>query len=48
MSDVEEARDDGFLTMAPHFNSVLNVLDNPKSTPILASLVPLVRAPGVC
>ena len=45
MSDVEEARDDGFLTMAPHFNSVLNVLDDPKSTPILASLVRLSALP---
>ena len=45
MSDVEEARDDGFLTTVPHFNSVLNVLDDPKSTPILASLVRLSALP---
>ena len=38
MSDVEEARDAGFLTTLPHFNSVLNVLDDPKMTPILTEL----------
>ena len=45
MSDIEEARDAGFLTTTPHFNSVLNVLDDPASTPILLNLVRLSALP---
>ncbi|HVS38623.1 MAG TPA: transposase [Gemmataceae bacterium] len=44
-SDLEECRDAGFLTAAPHFNSVLNVLDDPATEPILTELVRLSALP---
>jgi transposase len=45
MSDIEEARDAGFITMAPHFNSILNVLDAESTTAILLDLVRLSALP---
>jgi transposase len=44
-SNNEIARDNGFLTTIPHFNSVLNVLDDPATTPILVNLVRLSSLP---
>jgi transposase len=37
--DLEEARERGYIDCLPHFNSVLNVLENPLVTPILADLI---------
>ena len=44
-SDMEECRDAGFLATAPHFNSVLNALDDPATGPILTELVRLSALP---
>jgi transposase len=44
-SDIEECRDGGFLSTAPHFNSILNVLDDPATGPILTELVRLSALP---
>lgn len=45
ISDMEEARDAGFLSRLPHFNSILNVLESPETTPILMSLIRLSSLP---
>lgn len=37
--DLQEARDRGHISYAPHFNSVLNALDNPALTPVLSDLI---------
>src|SRR5205823_4673419 len=39
MSDLRAAQDKGYVTRTPHFNSVLNALDNPAYTPILKALI---------
>jgi hypothetical protein len=38
-TDLREACERGYITKAPHFNSVLNVLDDEETTPILTDLV---------
>jgi transposase len=38
-TDLREAHERGYITKAPHFNSVLNVLDDEETTPILTELV---------
>ena len=45
MSELEEAHDAGFLTTLPHFNSVLNVLDDPSTTPTRTEMVRLSALP---
>jgi transposase len=37
--ELEEAHAQGYISRVPHFNSVLNCLENPDVTPILVSLV---------
>jgi transposase len=37
--DMKDACERGFISKAPHFNSVLNVFDNEETTPILKELV---------
>jgi transposase len=37
--DLHDAQERGFIAKAPHFNSVLNVIDNDETTPILKELV---------
>jgi hypothetical protein len=39
MSDLREAHGKGYIQKLPHFNSVLNVLDNPEITPVLRALI---------
>jgi transposase len=39
MCDLEEAHRRGHIDQAPHFNSVLNCLDNPGVTPLLFDLI---------
>ena len=39
MSDLRDAQDKGYLRTVPHFNSILNYLDNPVLTPILRGLI---------
>ncbi len=39
MTDLRDAHAKGYIAKAPHFNSVLNVLDNPEITPILRALI---------
>jgi len=39
ISDLREACERGHVSLLPHFNSVLNVLDNPATTPILTDLI---------
>jgi transposase len=37
--DLEDAKSKGYIGKAPHFNSILNALDNPELTDILLSLI---------
>lgn len=39
MTDLREAQSKGFIAKTPHFNSVLNCLENPEMTPILRGLI---------
>jgi hypothetical protein len=39
MSDLRDAEEKGYLRTVPHFNSILNYLDNPILTPILRALI---------
>ncbi len=39
MCDLEEAHRRGHIDQSPHFNSVLNCLDNPEATPVLFDLI---------
>jgi Transposase DDE domain len=39
MSDLRNAQVKGYLHTVPHFNSILNYLDNPALTPILRALI---------
>jgi transposase len=39
MSDLRDAQVKGYLYTVPHFNSILNYLDNPVLTPILRALI---------
>jgi transposase len=39
MTDLREAQADGYIEKCPHFNSVLNALENPDLTPILKSMI---------
>lgn len=39
MSDLRDAQAKGYLHTVPHFNSILNYLDNPMVTPILRALI---------
>jgi hypothetical protein len=39
MSDLRDAHAKGYLRTVPHFNSILNYLDNPVLTPILRALI---------
>jgi transposase len=39
MSDLRDAQVKGYLHTVPHFNSILNYLDNPVLTPILRALI---------
>jgi transposase len=39
MTDLREAHEQGMISKAPHFNSVLNALENPALTPILRSMI---------
>jgi transposase len=43
--DLEEAHERGYIGTRPHFNSVLNVFDNPAVTPILTALVRISALP---
>src|SRR5439155_555616 len=43
--DVQEARERGFIGCAPHFNSVLNVLESEAVTPVLLDLIARSAAP---
>ena len=39
ISDLRDAEEKGYLRTVPHFNSILNYLDNPILTPILRALI---------
>ncbi|MEX2315871.1 MAG: transposase [Pirellulales bacterium] len=39
MSDLRDAESKGYISKTPHFNSVLNYLENPGLTPILRQLI---------
>lgn len=39
MVDMQEYAENGYIDKAPHFNSILNVLENPEVTPILKELI---------
>jgi len=39
MTDLREAETNGFISKAPHYNSIFNYLENPDLTPILKSLI---------
>lgn len=39
MTDLRDAKDKGLISKAPHFNSILNYLENPSLTPILTDLI---------
>jgi transposase len=39
MSDLRDLADKGFIDRAPHYNSVLNALENPDLTPILTAMI---------
>jgi transposase len=39
MCDLDDARDKGFIAKVPHFNSVLNYLENPALFPILHDMI---------
>ena len=39
MSDLREAQTRGFISKAPHYNSIFNYLENPELTPILRNLI---------
>jgi transposase len=39
MSDLREAEMSGFISKAPHYNSIFNYLENPELTPILRELI---------
>jgi transposase len=43
--DLADAHHSGYLTDLPHFNSVLNALDNPALTPILTEFIRLTSLP---
>lgn len=45
MTDIREAAERGFITKAPHFNSVLNCLEDETLTPILRELIAESAAP---
>ena len=37
--DMKQYAEGGYIDKAPHFNSILNVLENPEVTPILKALI---------
>ena len=37
--DMQAYAENGYIDKAPHFNSVLNILENPEVTPILKALI---------
>jgi transposase len=39
MTDLREAETNGFISKAPHYNSIFNYLENPELTPILQTLI---------
>ena len=39
MTDLREAQTNGFISKAPHYNSIFNYLENPELTPILHALI---------
>ena len=39
MTDLREAATNGFISKAPHYNSIFNYLENPELTPILQTLI---------
>ena len=39
MTDLREARDKGYISSAPHFNSIFNYLENPALTQLLKELI---------
>ena len=39
MCDLREAKQRGFISCAPHYNSIFNYLENPDMTPILRDLI---------
>jgi len=39
MTDLDEARQDGFIERTPHFNSIFNALESEELTPILVALI---------
>jgi transposase len=39
MSDLREAQNKGFISKAPHYNSVINYLENAELTPLLKALI---------
>lgn len=45
ISELRESKERGYIDSVPHFNSVLNYLENPALTPILENLIELSAAP---
>ena len=39
MSDLRDAQEKGYISKAPHFNSIFNYLENPHLTPILHAMI---------
>jgi transposase len=44
-SDLREAKERGFISHAPHFNSVLNYLEKPEVRPVLTEMIELSALP---
>jgi transposase len=45
MSDLREAKERGYIDRVPHFNSVLNYLENPDMRPILTGMIEMSALP---
>jgi len=45
MTDLREAERKGFISKAPHYNSIFNYLENPALTPLLRDLITLSSLP---
>jgi transposase len=39
ISDLSDAKDKGYISQLPHFNSIFNYLENPELTPVLTELI---------
>ncbi|HJT32097.1 MAG TPA: transposase [Pirellulales bacterium] len=45
MTDLREAKEKGYISRVPHFNSIFNYLQNPEITPVLRDLIVMASLP---